>query len=255
MKLKLNIFRLPFIAVFLLWIVFWIEKKSGLDFARFGVYPGDISSLFGVLFSPFIHGNLEHLYNNSVPLFVLLFMMQYFYKKQTLWVIFFGILFSGLFTWFVGRPSYHIGASGLIYALVSFIFFKGILTKNYRLTALSLIVVFLYGSMVWYIFDIKEGMSWEGHLGGFLAGIILAFLTETPEEFAQTYKYEWERPDFNRYKDPFMKHFDENGNFVSNPHTHTTTDEKIKFKYVIIKEEVKEEQKLSASKSQILNDK
>jgi len=255
LKLKLNIFRLPFIAVFLLWIVFWIEKKSGLDFARFGVYPGDISSLFGVLFSPFIHGNLEHLYNNSVPLFVLLFMMQYFYKKQTLWVIFFGILFSGLFTWFVGRPSYHIGASGLIYALVSFIFFKGILTKNYRLTALSLIVVFLYGSMVWYIFDIKEGMSWEGHLGGFLAGIILAFLTETPEEFAQTYKYEWERPDFNRYKDPFMKHFDENGNFVSNPHTHTTTDEKIKFKYVIIKEEVKEEQKLPASKSQILNDK
>lgn len=255
MKLKLNIFRLPFIAVFLLWIVFWIEKKSGLDFARFGIYPGDISSLFGVLFSPFIHGNLEHLYNNSVPLFVLLFMMQYFYKKQTLWVIFFGILFSGLFTWFVGRPSYHIGASGLIYALVSFIFFKGILTKNYRLTALSLIVVFLYGSMVWYIFDIKEGMSWEGHLGGFLAGIILAFLTETPEEFAQTYKYEWERPDFNRYKDPFMKHFDENGNFVSNPHTHTTTYEKIKFKYVIIKEEVKEEQKLPASKSQILNDK
>ncbi|MFA5556923.1 MAG: rhomboid family intramembrane serine protease [Flavobacteriaceae bacterium] len=253
MKFKAKILRLPFLSVFLIWVIFWIEGKSGLDFARFGIYPRDISSLFGILFSPFIHGDLEHLYNNSVPLFVLLLMMQYFYKKQTLWVIFFGVLFSGLFTWIVGRPSYHIGASGLIYVLVSFVFFKGIITKNYRLTALSFIVVFLYGSMIWYIFDIREGMSWEGHLGGFLGGFILAFLTETPEEYIKTYKYEWERPDFNRYKDPFMKHFDENGNFVSNPHVHTTTDEEIKFKYVIVKEEEeKQEQITPTPKSQEL---
>lgn len=107
--------------------------------------------------------------------------------------------------------------------------------------------------MIWYIFDIREGMSWEGHLGGFLGGFILAFLTETPEEYIKTYKYEWERPDFNRYKDPFMKHFDENGNFVSNPHVHTTTDEEIKFKYVIVKEEEeKQEQITPTPKSQEL---
>ncbi len=111
--------------------------------------------------------------------------------------------------------------------------------------ALSFIVVFLYGGMIWYVFpDMKEGMSWEGHLGGFIAGILLALLTETPEEYKKTYKYDWERPDFNPYQDPFMKHFDENGNFVSDPHTHTTTDENIKIKYVLIKEkEQKKEEK------------
>lgn len=245
-KINYKIFRIPFIAIFIIWFVFWLELKTGLDFSRFGLYPRDISSLFGVLFSPFIHGNLEHLYNNSIPLFVLLSMMQYFYKKQTLWVVFFAIVFSGLFTWLIGRPSYHIGASGLIYALVSFIFFKGIFTRNFQLSALSFIVVFLYGSMIWYIFpDMKEGMSWEGHLGGFISGILLALVTETPDEYKKTYKYDWERPDFNPYQDPFMKHFDEKGNFVSDPHTHTTTEENIKIKYILLKEEVekKEEEK------------
>lgn len=238
MKVDLKIFRLPFIAVFLIWFVFWLELKTGLNFARFGIYPKDISSLFGIVFSPFIHGDLEHLYNNSIPLFVLLLMMQVFYRKQTYFVIVIGIVLSGMITWLIGRPSYHIGASGLIYALVSFIFFKGIVTRNYRLTAVSFVVIFLYGGMLWYIFpDMKENMSWEGHLGGFITGLILAFVVETPKEFQKTHSYEWEQPSFNRYKDPFMKHFDEKGNFVSNPHTHTTTDQNIKIKYVLIKEE------------------
>lgn len=94
--------------------------------------------------------------------------------------------------------------------------------------------------------DVKDGMSWEGHLGGFITGIILTFLVDTPEEYKKIYKYDWEKPDFNPYKDPFMKHFDEKGNFVSDPHTHTTTEEKIKIKYVFLKEEEetkKEEEK------------
>lgn len=240
LKINYKIFRLPFIAIFLIWLVFWIETKSGMNFARFGIYPKDLKGLLGILLSPFIHGDLEHLYNNSIPLFVLLVMMQYFYKKQTYFVLIVGILLSGFITWLIGRPSFHIGASGLIYVLVSFIFFKGVLTKNYQLSALSFVVVFLYGGMLWYMFpDVKDGMSWEGHLGGFITGIILTFLVDTPEEYKKIYKYDWEKPDFNPYKDPFMKHFDEKGNFVSDPHTHTTTEEKIKIKYVFLKEEEK----------------
>jgi len=242
LKINYKIFRLPLIAVFLIWLVFWIETKSGINFVRFGIYPKDLKGLLGIPLSPFIHGDLEHLYNNSIPLFVLLLMMQYFYKKQTYFVIIVGILLSGFITWLIGRPSFHIGASGLIYVLVSFIFFKGVLTKNYQLAALSFIIVFLYGGMLWYMFpDVKEGMSWEGHLGGFITGIILTFLVDTPEEYKKVYKYDWEKPDFNPYKDPFMKHFDENGNFVSDPHTHTSTEENIKIKYVFMKEDEEKE--------------
>jgi len=94
-------------------------------------------------------------------------------------VLLFGILFSGLITWVIGRPSYHIGASGIIYLLASFIFFKGIFTKHYRLVALSLVVVFIYGSLLWYIFPMENGISWEGHLGGFLSGLDISIKMET----------------------------------------------------------------------------
>jgi len=228
-----KIFRLPILAVFLISFVFVVETLAKTSFSSFGIYPKDLKGLIGIPLSPFIHGNLEHLYNNSIALFILLLMMQYFYKKQTYFVLLVGIFFSGFFTWLIGRPSFHIGASGVIYALVSFILFKGILIKDYRLVALSFVVIFIYGGMIWYMFpSVKNGISWEGHLGGFLSGIISAFWLDTPEQYKKMYKYEWENPKFNPYKDPFMKHFDEQGNFVSDPHTNTTDSDIEKVKYV-----------------------
>ena len=159
-----------------------------------------------------IHGSMEHLYHNSIPLFVLSMALFYFYREISWKVIGYGILFSGLLTWFIARPSYHIGASGIIYVLVSFIFFKGVFTKYYRLIALSLAIVFIYGSMLWYIFPIEDGISWEGHLSGFLTGLILAKLIKT--EVPEPKKYHWETEDFNEEEDEFLKHFDENGNFI-----------------------------------------
>jgi len=234
-----KIVRLPLFAVFLISFVFVIEVLTEGDFSRFGIYPKDPKGLLGVPLGPFIHGSLEHLYNNATVLFVLLLMMQYFYRKQTYFVLLVGIFFSGFFVWLIGRPSFHIGASGVIYSLVSFILFKGILIKNYRLVALSFIVIFFYGGMIWYMFpDVKSGISWEGHLGGFLSGIITAFWLETPDEYKKTYRYDWEDPGFNPYKDSFMKHFDEKGNFVSDPHTHTTNS-KVKIKYHYTKDNSK----------------
>jgi hypothetical protein len=143
--------------------------------------------------------------------------LRYFYKEQSFVVLFLGILFSGLGTWLLGRPSYHIGASGLIYTLVSFIFFKGIFTKYYRLVALSFTIVILYGGSVWYMFpNVKEGISWEGHLAGFMVGLALALLLKTPQ-FGKPIFYEWQQPDFNPEYDPFMKNFDEKGNFIPPP--------------------------------------
>jgi membrane associated rhomboid family serine protease len=208
---------LPLFFVLTLWLVFWYELQFQHNLSHFGIYPREVYGLKGILFSPFLHGDIEHLANNSVALLVLLPILRYFYKEQSFVVLLFGIIFSGLGTWLLGRPSYHIGASGLIYALVSFIFFKGIFTKYYRLVALSFTIVILYGGSVWYMFpNVKEGISWEGHLAGFLVGLALALVLKTPQ-FSKPIFYEWEKPDFNPELDPFMKNFDEKGNFNPPP--------------------------------------
>ncbi len=208
---------LPLFFVLTLWLVFWYELQFQHNLSHFGIYPREVFGLKGILFSLFLHGDIEHLANNSVALLVLLPILRYFYKEQSFVVLFLGILFSGLGTWLLGRPSYHIGASGLIYALVSFIFFKGIFTKYYRLVALSFTIVILYGGSVWYMFpNVKEGISWEGHLAGFLVGLALALVLKTPQ-FSKPIFYEWEKPDFNPELDPFMKNFDEKGNFNPPP--------------------------------------
>lgn len=214
-KFSNSVIGLPLFFVLLLWIVYWLQIRFDFDFYRYGIYPRDLIGLRGVLFSPFIHENLDHLYNNSIPLVILLVAMQFFYPKQTIGVIGYGILLSGLITWVVGRENFHIGASGLIYVLVSFIFFKGIQTKYYRLVALSLTVILLYGGMIWYVFpDVDQSISWEGHLAGLITGFVLTLFYKAPE-YAKPIVYDWQRPDFDPTHDPFMKHFDENGNFVT----------------------------------------
>ncbi|WP_396161899.1 rhomboid family intramembrane serine protease [Flavobacterium sp.] len=208
---------LPLFFVMTLWSVFWYELQFQDNLSHFGIYPREVYGLKGILFSPFLHGDIEHLANNSFALLVLLPILRYFYKEQSFVVLLFGIIFSGLGTWLLGRPSYHIGASGLIYALVSFIFFKGIFTKYYRLVALSFTIVILYGGSVWYMFpNVKEGISWEGHLAGFIVGLALALVLKTPQ-FSKPIFYEWEKPDFNPELDPFMKNFDKKGNFNPPP--------------------------------------
>lgn len=207
----------PLFFVLFLWFVYWLEIRFDFDFVRNGIYPRTFSGLQGVVFSPFIHSDLKHLYNNSFPLLVLLAALQFFYAKQSYAVIGYGILLSGILTWFIGRSSFHIGASGLIYVLVSFIFIKGILTRYYRLVALSLAVIMLYGGMLWYIFpEVDDTISWEGHLAGLVSGLVLSAVYKMPE-FKKPIIYDWEQPEFDPSEDKFMKRFDENGNFVNLP--------------------------------------
>lgn len=207
----------PLYFVLLLWVVYWIEVKYNIYLNDYGILPRTLSGLRGIVLSPFLHGSLEHLYNNSIPLFVLIAALRYFYRKQALQVIVYGVLLSGFITWLIGRESYHIGASGLIYVLVSFMFFKGIQTGYYRLVALSLTIIVLYGGMIWYVFpDVEQGISWEGHLGGLISGLLFSKIYSTPE-YEKQIVYDWQRPDFDPESDAFMKRFDENGVFVNPP--------------------------------------
>ena len=219
----------PIAFVLLIWIVFWFEVRFGYRFNYLGVYPRTLSGLRGVIFSPFIHGSLEHLYHNSTPLLVLSTALFYFYRPIAWKVILLGILFSGLSTWAIGGEAYHIGASGLIYVLMSFMLFKGIFSKHYRLTALSFVVIFLYGSMLWYVFPVKENMSWEGHLSGLVVGFVFALIFKTA--IAKPPKYVWEDEHYDESQDPFLQQFDADGNFIETPEENHTADSSLEIHY------------------------
>lgn len=200
-----------------MWLIFWVEVRFNIRLADFGIYPRTWWGLRGVIYNPFIHGDLEHLFNNSIPILILMAALRYFYREVFTKVFIIGFLATGLLTWLIGRESYHIGASGIVYFLASFIFFKGFQVRYYRLVALSLLVIILYGGLIWYIFPgVKENMSWEGHLSGFIIGLILSFLLAVHHPQTEP-KYDWQKPDFIPEMDPFMRHFDENGQFVNTP--------------------------------------
>ena len=220
-KYSKSVILIPFFSVVGLWFVYWLQIRFDFDFDVHGIFPRTFSGLQGVVLSPFIHADVRHLYHNSIPLLILLTALRFFYPKQSITVIGYGILFSGFITWIIGRPSYHIGASSLIYVLASFIFFKGIQTRYYRLVALSLTVIVIYGGLVWSIFPNpetlgKDPVSWEGHLAGFITGFGLSIYYKTPE-YKKIIKYDWEHPNFDASNDKFMQRFDENGNFVNLP--------------------------------------
>lgn len=167
---------LPALAVLLIWVVHLLNVGLELGLHRWGILPRTVSGLPGVFFSPFIHGDLQHLFNNSVPLFLLGWSLNYFYPRKAVDVVLVTWLVSGIWVWISARGNYHIGASGVVYGLVGFLFFSGVLRKQRTLMALSLLVVFLYGSMVWGVLPIVPGISWESHLWGGSSGVLMAFL-------------------------------------------------------------------------------
>jgi membrane associated rhomboid family serine protease len=166
---------IPGIFIFFMWLVKIIEILFETDLSRFGIFPLTLRGLPGILFSPFIHADFTHLFNNSVPLFLLSLALFYFYSEVAVKVFVWTYLFTGILVWIAGREAWHIGASGLIYGLASFLFFSGIIRRYFRLIALSLIIVFLYGSMVWGLFPgVYKNVSWESHMLGFISGAVLA---------------------------------------------------------------------------------
>ncbi|WP_452221349.1 rhomboid family intramembrane serine protease [Lacinutrix salivirga] len=236
-KFSLEVILYPVAFVMLLWLIFALELRFNVDLTKHGIYPKTLKGLQGILFSPFIHSGITHLYHNSIPLFVLSTALFYFYKPVAWKVIIYGIILSGFLTWLIGRPSWHIGASGLIYVLFSFTFFKGIFAKHYRLIALSFLVIFLYGSMIWYAIPLERGISWEGHLSGLITGLLFALLFR--KEIAQPKKFNWEEENFNEEDDEFLKHFDEYGNFIENKEPEVE-EERLEINYIYKKETEKD---------------
>jgi membrane associated rhomboid family serine protease len=182
--------KFPLLFVTILCLIHVYSSYYGIRLSHWGVYPRETQGLVGIFSSVFIHGSWEHLFNNSVPLLVLGTALFHFYKSLAPKVWLYSILYTGTLLWLGGRPSFHIGASGLVYALASFLFFSGVLRKHKNLMALSMFVVFLYGGMVWGIFPSEEHISWEGHLFGAINGLFWAIYYK--DEGPQRKKFSWE---------------------------------------------------------------
>ncbi len=183
-----------FPTVFL--ITLWLTKISevALEIKQlflFGVYPREISGLKGILLAPFIHGDWNHLMANSIPVYLLLIFLFFFYRPLSYKIFSYIFVLSGLFVWLAGRPAYHIGASGLIYGFAMFLFVSGILRKDLRLMGIAALVVFLYGSLFMGMFPlVHDNVSWEAHLGGALSGLLVAIAYR--KEGPQRPLYTWE---------------------------------------------------------------
>ncbi len=162
-------------------ICFALRVLEGLglfSLTEFGIYPRHVNGLQGIVFAPLIHADWAHFGANSVSFFILASLLFYFYKGVAMKAFFHIYLFSGLFVWLLGRESWHIGASGLVYGYGSFLFFSGLIRNHIPLMAVSLFVVFFYGSMVWGMFPLKVNLpySWEAHMGGAFFGLLFAIV-------------------------------------------------------------------------------
>ena len=191
-KVTISTFILPFIVCGL--IIFF--HYANLDSRSvFGIRPQNINYFFGVFLAPFAHSDSNHLINNTIPLFFLMSLLIHFFELLSYRLIFLMYFFTGLGMWFFCPLGHNIiGASGVLYCLASFLFFSGLIRKNRQLMSISLIIVFLYGSMFWGIFDLPnsqiKNISWESHRIGFVLGIVFSILFKS--KGPQKKKYQWE---------------------------------------------------------------
>jgi membrane associated rhomboid family serine protease len=190
-------FRRAVVAVTLFILVLWLielaDSVLSLRLYRLGIYPRETGGLWGILSAPLIHGSWGHLISNSMALVVLGVVTLYGYPRAASRVLLFVYLGSGLGVWLFARHSTHIGASGLTHGLMFFVFVSGILRRDRLSIALSMIVFFLYGGMVWSIFPQKPEISYESHFFGALAGLLAAFLFRHCDPLPPVKTYEWER--------------------------------------------------------------
>lgn len=169
---------IPLFLIFVLYMIKILETGMGWNFTHLGVYPQQQKGVFGIFAHPLVHSSFRHLVANTVPLFFLSWCLFYFYKNIASYIFFIIWVGCGALTFVIGKPGWHIGASGIIYGLAFFLFFSGLLRRHIPLIAISLLITFIYGGLIWNMlpFFAKETTSWEGHLSGATIGLLCAFI-------------------------------------------------------------------------------
>ncbi|MBL4659623.1 MAG: rhomboid family intramembrane serine protease [Alcanivoracaceae bacterium] len=169
-------FRLALIFAGIIWAVFLLDFiLPFIGLTNFGIHPRHVTSLFGIFTTVFLHGSLSHIISNTLPLVLAITALFGNYPKTAKKIMFYSILLTGLLVWSFARPANHIGASGLLYCLLTYIFFSGFIKKDIQSIGLSLVIAFLYGSLIFGIIPDEAHISWESHLFGFITGVFLAW--------------------------------------------------------------------------------
>ncbi len=183
--------KLSAVMLVAIWIVFLFDQLTGLDLARFGLRPRDGAGLLGLFTVPLLHGSLSHVASNSIPLFVGGVAMLFLYPNSSVRALPMIYIGSAALAWVFARPSLHIGASGLVYGILAFVFVSGILRRDIRSVGVSLMIWFFYGSMVWGVLPVQQGVSWELHASGMVVGVLMAFVFRR-WDLPPLKRYDWE---------------------------------------------------------------
>ena len=181
---------IPFAFVLFLWAIYFSQVAFNLPYVQYGILPRKLSGMLGILSAPLIHASISHILSNTPTLLILSVAVMYFYPSSSLKVFAIIYLLTGTLVWLFAREAYHIGASGIIYGLLSFLFFSGVFRRDNRSIALALLVTFIYGGLVWGILPGAKGISWESHLFGGISGIIVSFIYRKEDPYI---KYDWEK--------------------------------------------------------------
>jgi len=187
----------------LLWAIKLCELALGLNLAPYSLYPRRPGALSGILLAPLLHGSVAHLVANTAPILVVGTALIYGYPRAARTVLPVVYLGSGLGVWLWARPSYHLGASGLVFGAMFFVFTVGVLRWDRRAIALSLVMFLLYGGMIWGIFPTTPGISFEYHFFGAALGIILAVVLRGLDPPPPEKRYSWEDEDEDADSWPF----------------------------------------------------
>jgi membrane associated rhomboid family serine protease len=183
--------KLALAFVALIWLIQLANWGLDVGPEQFGIRPRKLAGLHGILFAPLLHGGFGHLIANSAPLVVLGTVMLFLYPNSAVKVLPVVYLGPGLAVWLFARGGVHLGASGLVYGLVSYILVAGLIRRDRRAIAASLLVCFMYGAMVWGVFPIQHRVSWETHLAAALIGVALAIALRRLDRPPPT-RYAWE---------------------------------------------------------------
>jgi membrane associated rhomboid family serine protease len=197
--------RVPIYFSVVLILVHVLNILTGMQLGVFGIYPRDLNGLPGIITAPLIHGDFQHLFSNLIPMFVMTLVIILFYPRVAIKSMLFIYVFTGLTVWLFARSVFHIGASGVLYGFISFVFWLGIFRKSPKSIILALIMVLMYSGYIEGILPNQPGISWESHLFGGLVGILTAFLFRSQIEDDEKPKvYDWELEEAK--KEPFLPH-------------------------------------------------